>query len=243
MDSFAPEVLAIGAAVGALAGVVRGITGFGGAMVMSPPFALLLGAQLTVPVVLLLEGLVAAPMLVRTRGLVRWNVILPISIAAFVAAPLGTYFLITTDPAILRRVIAGTVIVFAGLLLFGWRYSGPQRMVTGAGLGALSGAMAGATSIGGPPVILYLLAGPDPVETTRANLMFFICAVSVAGLAMLALAGAFDARALWLAAAFAPGYYAGIVAGAKLFSRFDDARFRQFTLLLMMAVSAGILVA
>jgi len=243
VDSYAPEILAIAAAVGALAGVIRGITGFGGAMVMSPPFALLLGAKLTVPVVLLLEGLVAAPMLIRTRTLVRWKVILPIAIAAFIAAPIGTYFLVTTDPAVLRRVIAGTVILFAALLLFGWRYSGPQRVVTGASLGALSGAMAGATSIGGPPVILYLLAGPDPIETTRANLMFFICAVSIAGLAMLTIAGAFDPRALWLTAAFAPGYYLGIVAGARLFSRFDDKRFRQLTLLLMMAVSAGILVA
>ena len=243
VDSFAPEALVIAGLVGALAGLIRGITGFGGAMVMSPPFALLLGPKLTVPVVLLLEGLVAAPMLARTRRLVRWTLILPISIAAFVAAPLGTYVLLTADPIVLRRVIAGTVILFAALLFFGWRYSGPQRVVTGAGLGALSGAMAGATSFGGPPVILYLLAGPDPIETTRANLMFFICAVSVAGLTMLALAGAFEARALWLTAAFAPGYYLGIVAGARLFARFDDARFRQFTLLLMMAVSAGILAA
>ena len=243
MDSFGPETLAIAVVVGALAGLIRGITGFGGAMVMSPPFALLLGPKLAVPVVLLLEGLVAAPMLVRTRALVRWNVILPISAAAFVAAPLGTWVLLTTDAAVLRRVIAGTVILFAALLLFGWRYAGPQRTVTGAGLGALSGAMAGATSIGGPPVILYLLAGPDPIETTRANLMFFICAVSVAGLAMLALAGAFDPRALLLAAVLTPGYYIGMVLGARLFSRFNDQRFRQFTLLLMMVVAAGILLA
>ena len=37
----------------AIAGIVRGITGFGGAMVMSPPMALLLGPLAAVPVVLL----------------------------------------------------------------------------------------------------------------------------------------------------------------------------------------------
>jgi uncharacterized membrane protein YfcA len=235
--------LILAVAIAFVAGIVRGITGFGGAMVMSPPFALLLGAKLAVPVILLLEGLVAAPMLARTRRLVRWNVMLPMSIAALVAAPLGTYLLLATEPDKLRQAIAITVLVFAALLLVGWRYSGPQRAVTGASLGALSGAMASATSISGPPVILYLLAGPDPIETTRANLMFFICAVSVAGLAMLALAGAFDPRALWLTLAMAPGYYAGILAGARLFARFDEARFRKFTLLLMMTVAAAILVA
>ena len=56
MDSFAPEQVVLALAIGIAAGVIRGITGFGGAMVMSPPFAMILGAQLTVPVVLLLEG-------------------------------------------------------------------------------------------------------------------------------------------------------------------------------------------
>ena len=243
MDSFAPERIAIALLVGALAGLIRGITGFGGAMVMSPPLALLLGPKLTVPVVLLLEGIAAAPMLARTHTLVRWPLMGPISVAAFVAAPLGTYLLITAEPQLLRRIIAGTVVVFSLLLLRGWRYAGAQRTATGVGLGALSGAMASATSIGGPPVILYLLAGPDPIETTRANLMFFICAVSVSGLTMLALAGAFSVDALWIAAGMAPGFYLGMVAGARLFSRFNDARFRQFTLLLMLAVAAGILLA
>ena len=39
------------AAIAAVAGVVRGITGFGGAMVMAPPLALLLGPKLAVPVI------------------------------------------------------------------------------------------------------------------------------------------------------------------------------------------------
>jgi len=78
VDSFSPETLAIALAVGALAGLVRGITGFGGAMVMSPPLALLVGPLLAVPAVLLLEGFAAAPMLIQTRRLVRWRVIAPI---------------------------------------------------------------------------------------------------------------------------------------------------------------------
>ena len=243
MDFFAPETIAIAALVAVLAGVIRGITGFGGAMVMSPPLALLLGPLLMVPAVLLLEGVAALPMLAQTHRLARFRTIAPIIVAACVAAPLGTYVLVASDPQVLRRVIAAMVIGFSLLLLQGWRYGGPQRVATGAGLGALSGAMASATSIGGPPVILYLLAGPDPIETTRANLTFFICAISIAGVAMLAFAGALDPRSAWIAAALTPGYLAGIVAGTKLFARFDDRRFRQLTLVLMMAVSAGILAA
>jgi len=243
VDSFAPETLATAGVIAALAGVIRGITGFGGAMVMSPPLALLLGPLVAVPVVLLLESIAAAPMLAQLRRVVRWKVIGPIIIAACLAVPIGTYVLVSVDPLVMRRVIAAVVVVFSLLLLRGWRYSGEQRLGTGLGLGAVSGTMLGATSLGGPPVILYLLAGPDPVEVTRANLTYFVGAVCVAGLAMLWIAGVLDRRSFVLAAVLAPGYYLGMVAGIRLFSRFNETRFRQFTLLLMLVVSAGILVA
>ena len=243
MDSFAPERLALAVLIGAIAGVIRGITGFGGAMVMSPPLALLLGPLLTVPVVLLLESVAAAPMLVQLRHLVRWRVIGPIIAMACLTVPLGTYVLVTADPVVMRRVIAGVVIVFSLLLLRGWRYAGKHRLATGLGLGAVSGTMVGATSMGGPPVILYLLAGPDPIDTTRANLTYFVGAISLAGVAVLALNGVLGAQGLWLAALLAPGYYLGMVAGTRLFSRFNDTRFRRFTLFFMLAVAAGILLA
>ena len=243
MDSYAPEVLAGAIAIAAIAGIVRGITGFGGAMVMSPPMALLLGPLAAVPVVLLLESVAATPMWVAARKLVRWRVIGPILALACVTVPAGTWILMSVDPLVMRRVIAAVVIVFSLVLLRGWRYHGAQRMATGLGLGAVSGLMVGATSMGGPPVILYLLAGPDPIETTRANLTYFVGGISFAGVVMLAVSGVLGREELLLALLLAPGYYGGIVLGTRLFARFNDQRFRQFTLALMLVVATGILLA
>jgi uncharacterized membrane protein YfcA len=238
-----PITLATAIAIAAAAGVVRGITGFGGAMVMSPPLALLLGARLTVPVVLLLESIVAAPMLLQTRRNVDWPVIGAILAAACVTVPLGTLILVAVDPVIIRRAIAVTVIVFALLLLRGWRYAGRPRRATSLGLGAVCGGMLGATSIGGPPVILYLLSGPSPIETTRANLTLYVTVTSLVGIVMLWQHGMFDAAALQASLWLAPAYYVGLLAGVRLFARFTDTRFRQHTLVLLIAVSAGILIA
>jgi uncharacterized protein len=243
VDSFAPETIAIAVAIAVAAGLIRGITGFGGAMVMSPPFALLLGPLVAVPVVLLLEGVVALPMVAAARSLVRWPVIGPITAAACLTIPLGTWALVAVEPDTMRRVIAATVIVFALVLMRGWRHSGRHRPATGLALGALSGTMVGATSMGGPPVILYLLSGPDPVEVTRANLTVFVCAISMAGVAGLWAGGVLTAAGAGLAALLAPGYYGGIVLGARVFPRLGDRRFRQLVLALLMAVSVGILVA
>lgn len=241
--SFAPEAIAVAAAVAAIAGVVRGITGFGGAMVMSPPLALLLGPLAAVPAVLLLESVAATPMLVQNRALVRWRVIVPIVAAACATVPLGTYVLVSADPLVMRRAIAATVIVFSLLLLAGWRYAGSHGLAVALGLGAVSGTLVGSTSMGGPPVILYLLAGPDRIETTRANLTFFVAAISLAGLAGLWANGVLTMQAAGLGALLAPGYYGGTLLGTRLFPRFNDRRFRRFTLLLMAGVSFGILVA
>ena len=243
MDSFAPETLVAALAIAAAAGAVRGITGFGGAMVMTPPLALLLGPAVAVPIALLLESVAAAPMVVQTRRLVGWRVIGPILATACVTIPLGGYVLATADPVALRRAIAAVVIAFSLLLLIGWRYAGRPRPATSIGLGALSGVMLGATSMGGPPVILYLLSGPDAIETTRANLTLFVGASSLAGIVALWAGGILGWQAATTGVLLAPGYYGGLVAGARLFARFDDIRFRRFTLMLLIAVSTGILLA
>ena len=243
LSSFAPETLVLAGIVAAIAAVIRGITGFGGAMVMAPPLALLLGPRVAVPVTLLLEGFAAMPMLAQTRSLVRWRLIGPILAAACVMIPLGSYALVMADALTLRRAIAAAVIVCALLMFSGWRYGGPHRLGTSIGLGALSGTMTGAIAIGAPPVILYMLSGPDPVATTRANLTFYLVGISLAALVMFWVQDVLDLRCVLIALALAPGYYCGLIVGIRLFSRFNDTRFRQFTLLLLVAISIGILLA
>jgi uncharacterized protein len=237
------STLFLAAAIAGVAGIVRGITGFGGAMVMAPPLALLLGPKLAVPVILVLESVAAAPMLIQTRHLVHWKMISAILLAACLTVPLGVMALIAIDPTSTRRLIAITVIVFAIVLLRGWRYTGRPRLSTSVGLGAISGTMLGATSIGGPPVILYLLSGPDSIETTRANLTLYVAVSSLIGVVMLWHQGVFDAQAGWTSLVLLAPYYFGLLIGLRLFPRFSETRFRQFTLMLLIVVSAGILLA
>jgi uncharacterized membrane protein YfcA len=229
--------------VGLLGGLVRGTTGFGAAMVMTPLLALMLGPRIAVPVTLLLESVAALPMVPAAIALARWRVIGPISLAACTTVPLGGLLLGAASAQTLRRLIAMTVIGFALALLSGRRYLGAPRLGTSLALGALSGGMLGATSIGAPPIILYLLSGPDPAAITRANLTLYIIVISVAGLVMLALAGLLDLQALTLAAWLAPGFVLGLMAGGRLFARLTDERFRRLTMVFMMMVAVWVLIA
>jgi uncharacterized membrane protein YfcA len=224
-------------------GLVRGTTGFGAAMVMTPPLALLVGARTAVPVTLLLETFAAAPMLPAALALARWRVIAPICASAVLTVPAGALLLALASPLTLRRLIAATVILFSLALLSGRQYKGPQRLPTSVGLGALSGTMLGATSIGAPPVILYLLSGPDAVPVTRANLTLYVVVISAAGLVMLGFNGLLTMATLQQAAVLSLPFAGGVIAGSKLFARFSDQGFRQVTIVFMFLVSLGVLLA
>src|ERR1035437_7786990 len=173
------ELAAIG--IVTLAGIVRGVTGFGGAMLMTPVLSGLIGPVSAVVTALILETAAALGMFPDALPKARWRTLLYLTLPAIVTVPLGGYLLLTLDPNVARKMIAGVVIVFSSMLLSGLRYSGSPRPATSLALGSLVGALVGATSIGAPPVILYLLSGPDPAAVTRANLTVFVTAISVIG--------------------------------------------------------------
>jgi hypothetical protein len=225
-----------------IGGVVRGVTGFGGAMVMTPALSLILGPLHAVVSVLLLEAFAATPMLPAAARIANWRTLLPICAAACVTVPFGGYLLVTAEPTLLRRCIAATVIGFALLLMTGFRYAGRQRLGTSVGVGAVSGVLVGATSVGGPPVILYLLSGPEPAAVTRANLTLYIAFVSVAALVMLWARGILNADSLFTAAMMALPFYGGVWMGGHLFGRISEAVFRRWTLVFLVVISSVILV-
>jgi uncharacterized protein len=226
------------AAIGivSLAGLVRGTTGFGGAMFMSPVLSILLGPVPTVVIALLLETAGALVMFPDALPKANWRTLLFLILPAVVTVPLGGYLLLTVDPWIARKLIAAVVVVFSSMLLFGLRYNGTPRVATSIALGGLVGALLGATSVGAPPVILYLLSGPDPVAVTRANLTIFVTAISVIGLVMLAAAGAISAPLAISAAALTIPFLLGIWLGGKLFDRLSETGIRRLALALMLLI-------
>jgi uncharacterized membrane protein YfcA len=215
------------------AGLVRGTTGFGGAMLMTPVLSVLLGPIPAVVTALFLETAAALVMFPDALPKARWRTL------AAVTVPLGGYFLLTVDPAVARKMISAVVIVFSLMLLLGFRYSGSPRVITSLVLGSVVGALLGATSIGAPPVILYLLSGPDPVAVTRANLTIFVTAISVIGLIMLAAAGAISGSLAASAMLLVVPFLLATWLGGQLFARLSDVGARRFALVLMLCLGTA----
>ncbi len=217
-----------------LGGLMRGVTGFGGAMLMAPPLSLLIGPLATVVTALLLESTAALVMFSEALPIINKGILAFLLVPAFLTVPLGGYLLVTLDPLIARKFIAVVVVVFSAVLLVGVRYSGRPRPATSLLLGGVVGVLLGSTSVGAPPVILYLLSGPDPQAVTRANLTVFVTAISVAGLAMLVVAGAITHKLLLSAFLLCIPYLGGTWLGGKLFGVMSEVAVRRLALSFML---------
>lgn len=229
------------AAIAMIGGLVRGITGFGGAMAIAPLASLILGPTPAVVMALALETAAAATMMPNALQHMKWRTIAPISLMAFVTIPVGGWVLVSLDPVLLRRFIAALVVVFVAAMALGLRYRGPQRLATSMALGGVSGVLYAATSMGAPPVILYLLAGSDPIATTRANLVVFVSLISGVSLVVLAAGGVVSAQAAAWALAMAPIYLGATWVGGLVFRRWGERNFRTWVFVLLLAMSLPVL--
>jgi uncharacterized membrane protein YfcA len=218
----------------ALAGMVRGVTGFGGAMFMAPPLSLIVGPVQAVIYALFLEAIAALNMIPSVWRRLNLRTLAMVGLPALLCTPIGGFLLTSLKADVVRYCIAVTVILFSAALLIGFRYEGRPHPATSAVLGSISGVLFGATSMGGPPVILYLLSGPDPHDVTRANLVAYISAVSALALVFPWYQGVLTQDIAFNAALLIVPYLAGTWFGSRCFSFMSEKVFRSVTLALMM---------
>ena len=222
--------------VAAAAGLMRGFAGVGSGMLMAPFFAILFGPIQTVAIIVLMEAVVTAQLLPGVRREIDWNVIAPMGIAAAVFMPAGSWLLVSLEPDLIARMIALVVVVFSIVLMIGWRHAGGKNVWVSAGVGAVSGVLMASTSLGNPPVMVYLLSGRDGAATNRANFTGYFAVTLTALIAMMALAGLIDRGALVTAAVLLPVFMTGAFAGSRLFRRSSETLYRRVALGLLLCV-------
>jgi uncharacterized membrane protein YfcA len=222
----------------AVAGLMRGYAGFGTAVLLAPVYSVLWGPRAGVPVMLMLELIVSLQLLPRALPEADRRVILPIGGAAALATPLGAVVLLAADPEVLKRAIGMLVLGFGLLLMSGWRYHGSRPMPLNLAVGAVSGLMKGATGMGGPPVILYLLAGKEEAKRHRANLILFFALIAAVSVIVPLWAGLIDATTLARLVVMLPVLILCVRVGARLFGVVPERFYKGFALAVLVAAGS-----
>lgn len=233
--------LALAMLVAAIAGLARGFSGFGAALIFMPAGSALVGPALAAPVLLLADGVLSLGFLPRAWALARRKDVALLAGGALIGVPLGTLILRHMDPLPLRWLIAAVAASMLALLASGWRYRGAPRPAVTVVVGGVSGLFGGLAQLSGPPVVAYWLTSSEEHQTMRASIILFFGATTLFAFASYLAAGLITGQSLWLAALVGPAYALGLYAGARAFRLASPDVFRRLCLLLIgLSVAASL---
>lgn len=226
-----------------VAGVLRGFSGFGAGMVLVPSLSLLYSPIIAVVTVVLLEIIPSIQLLPNAISKCEWRSVVPMSLAALVTIPLGSFILVYTDADVMRTSISILVLLCVVVLAAGWRYKGEYTSRESTATGFASGLIGGATSLGGLPVILYYLSGKNTTAVTRASIVVFLVVTTLVSVVTYLGHGIVTSDVVLRAAWLAPFFILAIWTGGHLFGKVSESFFRAVTLTLVGSVGMAMLFA
>ena len=235
-DTFSGLELALVLGAVTFAGFIRGFLGFGSALIIIMVVSAVLGPRAAVPI----AGLAGLPVMLyllpaafkhAERGFV-----LPCVSAILIAAPIGTFILVSVDPALLKIAISAFVLLMAVLIHRGWQWSGGTGPAVLFGVGAVAGLAQGAAGVGGPPLVTVSLARPGPPEQQRANIIGAISALMVFSLPVMGWHGLFTDRVIAVSIILVPLYVVAAWLGTRYFAGPGQSRYRHAALLALAAI-------
>jgi uncharacterized membrane protein YfcA len=228
-----------------VAGAVRGFSGFGAGLVMIGPLSLIYGLPSAVVTVAICDAFAAATLFGGIWSAADRKRSLVAAITAVILLPLGTYLLHITDEEILRKISGALILVFISFIALGLRWRG-GGISFAAFVGFFGGLVGGATSLIGPPMVLYILARDEGATRTRATLALYVSVVVISQLVILFLFelsdGLVGLNGWIVSASFIPIYMAGFLVGRRLFILASESFYRRLTIFLV-AISGCLAIA
>lgn len=233
LPDISPGLLAALVLAGLLAGLSRGFSGFGAALIFVPLASMLVGPKLAGPILAIIDAIFAAYLIPAALRLAQRRSVATMFAGALFGIPAGAWILTLYSPHTLRWMICVMAALMFVLVASGWRYRGMPHVAATLGVGALSGVFSGIAQIGGPPVVSYWLGTETPPAVLRANVIVYFAASTVLTLVVYGVGGLFTPAALKLAACSGPAYGLGTVVGNRMFALATPGVFRRITLALI----------
>lgn len=209
-----------------VAGLVRGFTGFGTALIFVPVATQFLPAA-SVILIMATTGLFSIMALVpgawksADKGEVA-----TMALATVVTVPLGFWILAQLDGLVIRWIVTGVASVTLLAVVTGWRWQGHLGLPGRLAIGGAAGTVGGMTGLTGPVVIIFYLANARSALAVRSNTILFLAATDVVLLANLFLTGQAVPLTLWIAALLALPYLVTTLIGQALFDPRHEKAYR-----------------
>jgi len=229
-----------GIGIAALAGIVRGFTGFGSALIYIPLMSAVYGPLIAAPTFVIADVVTGLSFLSTTWRKAHWDEVLPMAAAAIFAAQFGTLVLQWADPITLRWALSALVLSAVALLASGWRYHGKPKLIVTISVGLLAGILGGAVQISGPPIIVYWFGSGHGADLLRANFFAYFSVFSLGSVVTYALHGLMTTTVLALSLFITPVTLGAMAIGTKLFQFAKEGNYRVvgYTVAVLSAIAS-----
>lgn len=217
------------------AGLVRGFTGFGSALIIMPAASSVLDPFAALVFLTVVEFWGPLPNLPSALRTGRRDEVVRLLIGAAIGLPLGLWALSFLEPDVFGWLVSSVVLVLLILVMTGWRYAGTLRGSAVTGVGSLGGFLGGVAGVPGPPVIMLYMASGHPIAIIRANFLLYLLGIDIMMIAVLLSAGLLDMVALTVGMMLVPLYMLANVVGAWVFDPGAERLFRAVAYLVIAA--------
>lgn len=246
MAALDPILLAVAVGITLFAGMVKGAVGFAMPMVMISGLASIMPAEqalaaLIVPTVVtngiqaLRQGRSAA-----WQSIVEYRrMLIALSLTILVSAQLVPYI----PQAVLLIILGLPIVAFALSQLAGWqlRFHADNRARAEVTAGVVGGFFGGISGVWGPPTIALLLSlDADKAESVRVQGVVYLIGAAILAVAHLG-SGVLNAATLPLSVVLTLPGIVGLFIGFAIHDRLDQARFRRWTLVVLVVTGLNLL--
>ncbi len=237
-----PWALAFAGLAMLAAGMMRGFSGFGAAMLGMPALSMVFPPALAAPIMTSIQVLSSLQTAGEDRPHILWRQALILGAASGLAALAGARLLVVANPSVSRLIMGCIVLAAVVVLASGWRYHRQPRLGLTLSTGVCSGLGNGFAAIGGPPLVAYFLGGPFSPLNARATMTIVFALQSAVSLLTLAAMGKVSLHTLLFVLIAYPLQAVGIVLGRRLFLRHGDSHYRRVCIVIL-ALMALLLIA
>lgn len=224
-----------------LAGLIQGLTGFGGGLVAIPLLCLLMDIKSAVPLSILSGLAITTAMAYQLRHSLDRSRILPMLIGSLPGVVAGTVLLKAADQAMISRLLGLLLLIISAVnLTFRPKPLNPP-VIWGYIAGFFSGAITASVGAGGPPVIIYTTLTDWKKDEIKATLTGFFVLNGYITAAVHAGSGMITSETLTTFAATVPFVLLGTYAGSRIGGRINRRTYLQLVYVLLMALGVMML--
>lgn len=241
MESLSLLVLVVSALGMLVAATIFSALGFGVGLVGIPILLMVIDPQSAVMIVNTSSLPLVAWIVLKHREYVHLRQIMPVAIAGFLGALVGAFIIANANDRALGIAILALILVFTVVTAFNVKIPIPYPRYTGPLVGFVVALLITAVGIGGPLLVLFLLARGWRRHDVRSSMaLFFVFMISSAVIGYSA-AGLFTPNRLLLLAVVAVPVIIGAWLGNRIAHSLNDRFFRYAVVALIMTTSLAAL--